>query len=156
MGVSVESFGCSRVTEPSLHDLHRLPLNKLDLDENGLTHPARFPNALPLMLTAIVPVDEFPRVLDPFAGADDRLGSERDNARPLAMLYNETVRACETGKSISLHSSEIGAIENRHAMNQRALLSQRWRIVDVDSEVREQPNRIGGRAPACHRLTIID
>lgn len=43
-------------------------LNKPDLDGSGLSHPARYPNALIPILAGAVPIDEFPKVLDPFAG----------------------------------------------------------------------------------------
>jgi hypothetical protein len=43
-------------------------LSKPDLDGTGLSHPARYPNALIPILAGTVPVDQFPKVLDPFAG----------------------------------------------------------------------------------------
>jgi SAM-dependent methyltransferase len=43
-------------------------LLKPDLDGTGLSHPARYPNALIPILASTVPVDQFPNVLDPFAG----------------------------------------------------------------------------------------
>jgi len=43
-------------------------LLKPDLDGTGLSHPARYPNALIPILAGTVPVDQFPKVLDPFAG----------------------------------------------------------------------------------------
>jgi len=43
-------------------------LRKPDLDGTGLSHPARYPNALLPIIAAAVPPHEYSKVLDPFAG----------------------------------------------------------------------------------------
>lgn len=43
-------------------------LNKKDLDGTGLAHPAPYPLKMLPLLAELVPADEFPKVLDPFAG----------------------------------------------------------------------------------------
>lgn len=88
-------------------------LSKPDLDGTGLSHPARYPNALIPILAAAVPVDQFPRVLDPFAGTgrihqlpNETVGIEIEPE--WAALHEDTI--CGSALALPFESDSFDAI----------------------------------------------
>lgn len=88
-------------------------LSKPDLDGTGLSHPARYPNALIPILAAAVPVDQFPRVLDPFAGTgrihqlpNETVGIEIEPE--WAALHDDTI--CGSALALPFDSDSFDAI----------------------------------------------
>lgn len=56
------------VDEPEDEPKPKRPVSKPDLDGAGLSHPARYTDSLLPVFSRWLPVDHFPKVLDPFAG----------------------------------------------------------------------------------------
>ena len=88
-------------------------LSKPDLDGTGLSHPARYPNALIPILAAAVPVDQFLRVLDPFAGTgrihqlpNETVGIEIEPE--WAALHDDTI--CGSALALPFDSDSFDAI----------------------------------------------
>jgi hypothetical protein len=84
-------------------------LSKPDLDGTGLSHPARYPNALIPILASTVPVDQFPKVLDPFAGTgrihqlpNETIGIEIEPE--WAALHDDTICASALALPFDNHS----------------------------------------------------
>lgn len=75
-----------------------------------------------------------------------------------AVAHHEMTQAPETGRSVAALLAEMRAIEDRDGLSPKALLSLRWRIVDLEAEV--VPIRTtaptGSRIPTRHRLTVTD
>ena len=88
-------------------------LSKPDLDGTGLSHPARYPNALIPILAAAVPIDQFARVLDPFAGTgrihqlpNETVGIEIEPE--WAALHDDTI--CGSALALPFESDSFDAI----------------------------------------------
>lgn len=88
-------------------------LSKPDLDGTGLSHPARYPNALIPILATAVPVDQFPKVLDPFAGTgrihqlpNETVGIEIEPE--WAALHDDTI--CGSALALPFDSDSFDAI----------------------------------------------
>jgi len=88
-------------------------LTKPDLDGTGLSHPARYPNALMPILADTVPVDQFPKVLDPFAGTgrihqlpNETIGIEIEPE--WAALHDDTI--CASALSLPFDNDSFDAI----------------------------------------------
>lgn len=86
---------------------------KVDLDGNGLCHPARYPVGLLPILGQAVPEDQFPRVLDPFAGTgrihelpNDTVGIEIE--AEWAQLHPDTILGDAT--DLSFEDASFDAI----------------------------------------------
>lgn len=88
-------------------------LSKPDLDGTGLSHPARYPNALIPILATAVPVDQFPKVLDLFAGTgrihqlpNETVGIEIEPE--WAALHDDTI--CGSALALPFDSDSFDAI----------------------------------------------
>ena len=88
-------------------------LSKPDLDGTGLSHPARYPNALIPILAGTVPVGEFPKVLDPFAGTgrihhlpNETVGVEIEPE--WAALHDDTI--CASALALPFDNDSFDAI----------------------------------------------
>jgi SAM-dependent methyltransferase len=88
-------------------------LSKPDLDGTGLSHPARYPNALIPILASTVPVDQFPKVLDPFAGTgrihqlpNETIGVEIEPE--WAALHDDTI--CASALELPFDNDSFDAI----------------------------------------------
>jgi tRNA G10 N-methylase Trm11 len=78
-----------------------------------LSHPARYPNALIPILAGTVPIDEFPKVLDPFAGTgrihqlpNETIGVEIEPE--WAALHDDTI--CASALALPFDNDSFDAI----------------------------------------------